>query len=62
MNGVTALVSELDVHLPNSLERTDEDIAQAALNGINWSPSIPANAVTVEVRKGWVTLTGAVRS
>jgi len=60
VNGVTALVSELDVHLPNSLERTDEDIAQAALNGINWSPSIPANAVTVEVRKGWVTLTGAV--
>jgi osmotically-inducible protein OsmY len=60
VSGVTALVSQLDVHLPNNLERTDEDIAQAALNVINWSPSIPADSVKVEVSKGWVTLNGAV--
>jgi osmotically-inducible protein OsmY len=60
VSGVTALVSELDVHLPSSLERTDEDIAQAAVNGINWSPSIPAHSVKVEVSRGWVTLDGAV--
>jgi len=60
VSGVTALVSELDVHLPSSLERTDEDIAQAAVNVINWSPSIPAHSVKVEVSRGWVTLDGAV--
>jgi len=60
VSGVTALVSELDVHLPSSLERTDEDIAQAAVNGINWSPSIPADSVKVEVSRGWVRLDGAV--
>jgi len=60
VKGVTALVSELDVHLPTSVQRTDEDIAQAAVNGINWSPSIPADGVTVQVSKGWVTLNGAV--
>jgi osmotically-inducible protein OsmY len=61
VSGVTALVSELDVHLPSSLERTDEEIAEAAVNAvINWSASIPSNSIRVGVSKGWVTLDGAV--
>jgi osmotically-inducible protein OsmY len=58
VSGVTALVSELDVHLPSSLERTDEDIAQAAVNAVKW---IPRNSIRVEVSKGWLTLDGAVQ-
>jgi osmotically-inducible protein OsmY len=61
VSGVTALVSELDVHLPSSLERTDEDIAQAAVNAVKWSASIPRNSIRVAVSKGWLTLDGAVQ-
>ena len=31
VSGVTAVANELDVHLPSDWERTDEEIAQAAL-------------------------------
>ncbi len=51
VSGVTALVSELDVHLPSSLERTDEDIAQAAVNAVKW---IPRNSIRVEGQQGMV--------
>ncbi len=61
VSGVTALVSELDVHLPSSLERTDEDIAQAAVNAVKWSASIPRDSIRVAVSKGWLTLDGAVQ-
>ena len=60
VNGVTALVSELDVRLPSDFERTDQDIAQAVLNALNWNLSVPSGRVKVEVSKGWVTLDGDV--
>jgi osmotically-inducible protein OsmY len=42
-----------------SYERTDGDIAQAALNAFEWSYSIPHN-LKVSVEKGWITLKGEV--
>jgi osmotically-inducible protein OsmY len=60
VSGVTAVVSELDVHLPSSFERTDEDIAQAAVDALNWNLSVPSGRVKVEVTKGWITLDGNV--
>src|SRR4051812_39151339 len=55
VSGVTAVVSELDVHVPSSFERTDEDIAQAAVDTLNWNLSVPSGRVKVEVTKGWIT-------
>jgi osmotically-inducible protein OsmY len=60
VGGVKAVVNELAVRLPYSGERTDEDIAQAALNSLKWSVLIPADRIKVKVSKGWVTLEGAV--
>jgi osmotically-inducible protein OsmY len=60
VSGVTALVSELDVHLPSDLERTDEEIAQAVVNALTWNLSVPNGRLKVEVSKGWVTLEGDV--
>jgi osmotically-inducible protein OsmY len=60
VSGVTALVSELDVHLPSSFERTDEEIAQAAVSALEWNLSVPRGRVKVEVSKGWITLDGDV--
>ena len=58
--GVMAVANELEVRLPGSSERTDEDIARAALNSLKWSVLIPADRIKVRVSKGWVTLEGTV--
>lgn len=60
IHGVKALASELQVSLPGSHERTDEDIARTASNVLSWSASIPKDAIKVKVTKGWVTLDGTV--
>jgi osmotically-inducible protein OsmY len=46
--------------LPNSSERTDEDIARAAIRALEWDAFIPTDRVKVTVSKGWVTLEGEV--
>ena len=58
--GVKAVANELEVRLPGSSERTDEDIARAAVNALDWSVSVPSDRIKVEVSKGWITLEGSV--
>jgi osmotically-inducible protein OsmY len=58
--GVKAIVNELEVRLPSSSERTDEDIARAAVNALNWSIAVPDDRIKVKVSKGWITLEGTV--
>jgi osmotically-inducible protein OsmY len=60
VSGVRAVVNELEIRLPTSSERTDEDIARAALNALSWSVSVPADRIKVKVSKGWITLEGNV--
>lgn len=60
VSGVKAVVNELEVRLPGSSERTDEDVARAALDSLKWSVLIPHDRIKVKVSKGWVTLEGAV--
>ncbi|MGA8556500.1 MAG: BON domain-containing protein [Candidatus Acidiferrales bacterium] len=57
--GVRAIVNELEVHLPSSSERTDEDIAKAAVAALDASITVPAKRIKVKVSKGWVTLEGS---
>lgn len=58
--GVRAIVNELEVHLPSSSERTDEDIAKAAVAALDGSIMVPAKRIKVKVSGGWVTLEGSV--
>ena len=58
--GVKALANELVVHLPSDFTRTDADIAQAALNALNWNSLVPAGKISVVVTNGWVRLDGNV--
>src|SRR5258706_4314166 len=60
VEGVRAVANELEIHLPFSSERTDEDIARAAVNGLEWSVSVPRDRIKVKVSKGWITLEGTV--
>ena len=58
--GVKAVANELEIRLPFSSERTDEDIARAAVNRLEWTITIPKDRIKVKVSKGWVTLEGEV--
>ncbi|HEY0581481.1 MAG TPA: BON domain-containing protein [Chloroflexota bacterium] len=60
VRGVKAVVNEIEVRLPTAAERTDEDIARAALRALEWDAFIPIDRVKVTVSKGWVTLEGEV--
>jgi osmotically-inducible protein OsmY len=60
IHGVKALASELQVSLPGAHERTDEDIARAALNVLAWNAVVPKDAIKVKVTTGFVTLSGVV--
>lgn len=58
--GVKAVANDLSVRLPSGHERTDTEIAQAAVTALEWNTVVPANKVTVTVSKGWVTLSGTL--
>ncbi len=60
VSGVAAVTSELEVRLPGSSERGDEEIARSAINSLNWNTSVPAGRIRVQVSKGWMTLEGTV--
>ena len=56
---VKAIASEVQVELPASATRTDEDIARIAANHLEWNDLVP-RTVKVKVSNGWVTLHGKV--
>jgi len=58
--GVTAIADDIEVKFPDSMRRTDGDIAATADAAIKWSTSVPKDSVQVIVRDGWITLEGAV--
>jgi len=58
--GVKAVADELDVKLPGSAIRTDEDIATACVSALKGDYSVPDEMIKVIVNNGWVTLEGEV--
>jgi osmotically-inducible protein OsmY len=60
VKGVVAVANDIEVRLPVSAERTDEDIAATAVRALEWDAVIPTDRVAVTVSKGWVTLRGEV--
>jgi osmotically-inducible protein OsmY len=60
VQGVRAIANDLEVQLPGMHERTDSDIALAAVDALAWRTSVPAGRVKLSVSKGWITLEGDV--
>jgi osmotically-inducible protein OsmY len=57
VGGVRAVADELEVNLLGSYERSDSDIAAAAIQALDWNYEVP-EGVKVAVEKGWITLKG----
>jgi osmotically-inducible protein OsmY len=58
--GVKAVANDLAVRLPSAYERTDTQIAQAAVTALAWNTVVPVGRVTVVVTNGWLTLNGTL--
>jgi osmotically-inducible protein OsmY len=57
--GVKGIANELEVK--SASERSDTDIAKAAVDALKWNVMVPSDDVKVKVQNGWITLTGDVR-
>src|ERR1700730_6140913 len=55
---VVAVANDINVRIIG--ERTDADIAAAAVHALKWNSSVPADKIQVTVDKSWVTLKGDV--
>jgi osmotically-inducible protein OsmY len=58
--GVKAVADDLDMKLPGSAQRNDEDIAAMCINVLKEDYSVPSEKLKVVVSHGWVTLEGEV--
>jgi osmotically-inducible protein OsmY len=58
--GVKGMASALEVQLPGVGQRSDADIARAAVHALEWNSSIPRECIKVVASDGWITLEGEV--
>lgn len=58
--GVYAVADELTVRLPEEGQRTDSEIAQAAVHALEWYAFVPHERIQLTVSNAWVTLEGEV--
>jgi osmotically-inducible protein OsmY len=58
--GVRAVADELEVKLPGSLVRTDEDVAAVCVRALQNDYVVPDEKIKVVVANGWVTMSGEV--
>ena len=59
--GVRGLAEDIVVKVPALSRRTDSDIAAAAVHAVEWIGTVPADAVKVTIRNGWLSLEGTVQ-
>lgn len=60
VRGVRGVVEEIQVRFDGETPPRDEDIAQRAVQMLDWSVTVPKGTVQVKVQNGWVTLSGKV--
>jgi len=60
IHGVKAIANDIEVRLRHGGERTDSDIARAAVDALKWKTTVPDERVKLSVSKGWITVEGDV--
>jgi len=60
VRGVIAVANDIEVRLPVTAERSDSDLAAAAVRALEWDAFVPVENIEVTVSNGWVTLRGGV--
>lgn len=60
VDGVRAVVQNIDVKLKSSSIRTDAEIAEVAIKNLKWNTNVPEENIFLKVENGWITLEGEV--
>lgn len=58
--GTKAVANDINIRLISRYERTDTEIAQAAVSALKWNTMVPADKINLAVSNGRITLTGTV--
>lgn len=58
VTGVRAVAEEIMVEIPSLYQKTDAEIAEAAINALTWDITVPDDKIHVKVEHGWITLVG----
>ena len=60
VGGVKAVADEIKVKLPGAHQRSDTDIAHAAVNALRWDVQVPDDRLKATIEDGWIALEGDV--
>jgi osmotically-inducible protein OsmY len=60
VSGIKGVVNDIQVRLPNSGNLTDAELACAVVQALEQCTSVALDRIKIVVRRGWVTLEGAV--
>ncbi|HEY0481361.1 MAG TPA: BON domain-containing protein [Kofleriaceae bacterium] len=60
VRGVMAVANDIEVKLPSSSERTDDEIADSAVRALETDALLGARKLQITVSGGWVTVRGEV--
>lgn len=60
VGGVRAVADDIRVKLPGTHQRTDTEIAHAAVNSMRWDIQVPDDKIKTSVDDGWIVLEGEV--
>jgi len=60
IKGVKALAADIEVKYGDNYRKTDKEIAKAIVRAFEWDTSVPEDEINIEVRDGWVDLSGEV--
>jgi osmotically-inducible protein OsmY len=61
VSGVRAVANDIEVKIPALGERSDTDIASAAVTALEWNVSLGSADIKAVVRHGWITMSGQVK-
>ncbi|WP_178985559.1 BON domain-containing protein [Winogradskyella helgolandensis] len=62
VKGVKALAGDIEVKYGTNYQKTDLEISKAIVRAFEWNTAVPEDKISIEVRDGWINLSGEVES
>ncbi|WP_157972838.1 BON domain-containing protein [Aureibaculum luteum] len=60
VKGVKAFAGDIHVKYGTNFQKTDIEIGKAIVKAFEWNTAVPEDKISIEVRDGWVTISGEV--
>jgi len=59
--GVKAVAEDIEVRYGTSYDKSDKEIAKAVVHAFKWDSIIPEDKIAIEIRDGWVYISGELK-